>query len=127
MQLLTAKNVFESFKFLYNLNKLCGYLFFTISKDRLGKYSSKTTAKDFLLFAASIAFSIYGIYRFIGSPVIGQADAIIIYIGLFLISKLMIIQPLFNVLHNFIKRKKMFQILYNFNFIDEKVSSQRLW
>lgn len=122
MQLLASKSVFESCRFLFNLNKICGYLFFTISKDKFGRYSSETTAKDYLLLLASLSFSIYGIFKFIDNPVIGKADAIVIYFGLFLISKLMIVQPLFNVLHNFLTRKKMFKILSNFHWIDKQVS-----
>lgn len=122
MKLLASKNIFESIRFFYNLNKLSGYLFFTFSKDGSGQFSSKTTAIDYFSFAASTTFSIYGIYSFVGGSLIANQDAIIIFIGLFILSRLMIIQPLFFILSNFHNRKKMFKILYNFHWIDEQVS-----
>lgn len=126
MQLLKSKNVFESCRFLYYLNKFCGYLFFTISKDRFGRYSVETTAKDYFIFIVSTAFSSYAIYKFIDNPVIGNSDAIVVFIGLFLISKMMIVHPVFNVLYNFHNREKIFQILCNFHWIDKQVSLMAL-
>lgn len=124
MKFFKSNNIFDSFKFYYYLNKLSGYLFFTIKKDKHGSYSSSTTMLDISALAISLAFCLFVCAEMIGVPFKPSSRSVILDLGIFILTKLVAFDCVVIVLFNFLHRHKTFQILKNCHWIDGKVKTK---
>lgn len=115
-----SNNIFDSFKFCYHVNKLSGYLFFSIRKDEPGKFYSSTLC-DVMFFIASFIFTFYPFILVWRLPLILSSRSVILGIGTYLNLKTTILHPLILISMNFFNRHDMFEVLQNLNWMDEKV------
>ena len=122
MRILQAKNIFESSKFCFFVNKFCGFLFFTVSKDATGNYLHKTSALDLCIFFLSLIFNVWTLYSTAANPPFFKTGSVILNIGGWFNARLVMFQPVILVLLNFYNRKQIFLLLKTFFLIDQKVN-----
>lgn len=122
MKFFKSNSVFDSFKISYYLNKLSGYWFFTIKKDKAGNYTSTTSVMDFVLLFLSLTLCISSCLSVIRTPFKLSSRSIILDIGVFISSKIVVLCPIIIVLLNFYHRHECFQIIRNYHWIDKKVN-----
>lgn len=120
MTLKSSIHIFDSFKFCYRVNKLSGYLFFSIRKDS-GRFYSTTTPWDVILFITSLTIKSYSLAIIFKLPLIISSRSIMIQIGIFMYLKAVVFHPMILILMNFYNRHEMFKIIKNLEWIDEKV------
>ena len=122
MKFLSSSGLFESMSFSYKLNKLGGYICYSVHQDRFGDVVSTTTILDFIIFSINLLFSCLAFLSQSSLPMTSTSGSLILDIGILLISKLLILHPILLILMNFINRHDCFKLIKNLNWIDAQVS-----
>lgn len=117
---MKSNSIFDSFKFIYHLNKLSGFLFFTTRTGSEGFYSV-TTAWDIAIFLISLSAASCAIKEAFKAPFLVNSRSIILDIGSYVNGKTSILHPAILIIINFYHRHDIFQILHNLHWIDAKV------
>jgi hypothetical protein len=120
MKFLSANNVFESIKFARIANKFSGFLTFSIQKKVTGKYFVNTTALDIGIFVILFTFFCGTIFSVLNIPLKMTTNSVIIELGMFVNSKVVVMQPLIVILLNFYNRKTFFKVFENLHWIDKR-------
>lgn len=121
MKFLKSNSVFDSFKVSYYLNKFSGYWFFTIKRDMQGNYTSATTVVDLIILLLSVALSTSSFLTVIRMPLKLSSRSVILDIGVYILSKIVVLSPIFIILLNFYHRHECFRIIKTYHTIDQKV------
>lgn len=121
MKLKSSRNIFDSLEFHYRINKICGYLFFSIRKDESEKFRVETTFYDVIVFITSFCITCYALALILVVPFNTTSRSIIIEISTFLYLKTVVLHPVFSIINNFYHRYGMFNIIQNLQWIDIKV------
>lgn len=117
---MKSNSIFDSCKFIYRLNKLSGFLFFTIRNGSEGFYSV-TTAWDVAIFLISLSAASCAIKDASKAPFTVNSRSIILDIGSYVNQKTSILHPVILIIMNFYYRHDIFKILHNLHWIDRKV------
>jgi hypothetical protein len=123
MKLFNPTNVFEASKFYFLINKLIGFLFFTVVKVPSGGFACKTSKLDMTVFVSSLVFFTWAFAdSFFLEPLV-ISPSVIVTIGIWINLKLTMSQSIVFVLLNFHHRKRFYQVFKNFWWIDRKVGN----
>ena len=121
MKYFKSSSIFDSFRFFYYLSKFGGYLFFTVKKDKLGKYYSATTVLDIMVFVTSLMITLTASWNIVKTPFKLSSRSIVLDLGVFMLTKMIVLNINFSTVQNFFNRHENFEIIGNFHFIDKKV------
>lgn len=123
MRLISIRNVFESSRFTYFMNKLICNLFLTFRKsDKGDEYTAVTTSFDMLVFIISLGASILSFADILKTPLTRTPRSLILELSMFANGKLRTIQPFLVICSSFFNRYKYFELLRTFQIIDDFVS-----
>lgn len=118
--LFRSKNIFESFRYCYYVNKLSGYMFFSIKKTS-ESYKFSSTKFDFFVFVSSLVLSLWSFYETLEISSVYFSKSVVLKLGFLLSAKLAALHSLILIFCNFINRKHLFKIIENFDWMDQKV------
>jgi hypothetical protein len=124
MKLFNPTNVFEASRLYFLINKLNGFLFFTVVKDPSGGFACKTSKLDMALFVSSLAFFTWAFADVLSMEELFRPRSVVITIGIWMNLKIIMTQSIVLVLLNFHHRKIFYRIFKNLWWIDEKVELQ---
>lgn len=121
LKIMSPRNIFESFRFCYFLNKLSGNLFVTIKQDKFGNFHPSTSPWDFVIFFCSFSFAFYNVKKVSDSSLKIMSSSVIIELAVHFNDKITYFKFLLAIILNFATRYTTFKILSNLNWIDFKV------
>lgn len=119
---MKIKNIFESSRFVYFMNKLICNLCLTFRKIKgTDNYISTTTSLDFLVFVMSICASLLAFADIMKMPLKQTSRSLILELSMFANGKSRTIQPLLVITTSFFNRFKYFELLRAIQTIDNYV------